>query len=77
MAIAEQIGEPIALKVRRSAPTYAGDIDAILLGLEGAAAVRAGWRELEQRVEQTRSSWQGAMLQRLLATGSRSARSHG
>jgi acyl-CoA synthetase (NDP forming)/GNAT superfamily N-acetyltransferase len=69
VAIAEQIGGPIALKARRQPPAYAGDIDAVLLGLEGEAAVKAGWRELEQRVQQTGSPWMGAIVQRLRPPG--------
>ena len=69
VAIAEQIGGPIALKARRRPPAYAGDIDAVLLGLEGEAAVRAGWRELERRVQQTGWPWIGAIVQRLMPPG--------
>jgi acyl-CoA synthetase (NDP forming)/RimJ/RimL family protein N-acetyltransferase len=69
VAIAKQIGGPIALKARRRPPAYAGDIDAVLLGLEGAAAVRAGWRELERRVRQTGWPWIGAIVQRLMPPG--------
>ena len=70
VAIAEQIGGPIALKARRRPPAYAGDIDAVLLGLEGEGAVRAGWRELERRVQQTGWPWIGAIVQRLMPPGS-------
>ena len=69
VAIAEQIGGPIALKARRRPPAYAGDIDAVLLGLEGEGAVRAGWRELERRVQQTGWPWIGAIVQRLMPPG--------
>ena len=69
VAIAEQIGGPIALKAARRPPAYAGDIDAVLLGLEGEAAVRAGWRELERRVQQTGRPWSGAVVQRLMPPG--------
>ena len=69
VAIAEHIGGPIALKATRQPPAYAGDIDAVLLGLEGEASVRAGWRELEQRVQQTGSPWMGAIVQRLMPPG--------
>ena len=69
VTIAEQIGGPIALKAGRRAPAYAGDIDAVLLGLEGEAAVRAGWRELERRVQQTGWPWIGAIVQRLMPPG--------
>jgi acyl-CoA synthetase (NDP forming)/ribosomal protein S18 acetylase RimI-like enzyme len=69
VAIAEQIGGPIALKARRRPPAYAGDIDAVLLGLEGEGGVRAGWRELERRVRQTGWPWVGAIVQRLMPPG--------
>ena len=69
VAIADQIGAPIALKARRQPPAYAGDIDAVLLGLEGEGAVRAGWRELKRRVQQTGWPWIGAIVQRLMPPG--------
>ena len=69
VAIAEQIGGPIALKAVRPPPAYAGDIDAVLLGLQGEAAVRAGWQELQRRVRQTGRPWTGALLQRLMPPG--------
>jgi acetate---CoA ligase (ADP-forming) len=67
--IAGQLGAPIALKAARRPPAYAGDIDAVLLGLEGEGAVRAGWRELERRVQQTGWPWIGAIVQRLMPPG--------
>jgi acyl-CoA synthetase (NDP forming)/ribosomal protein S18 acetylase RimI-like enzyme len=69
VAMAEEIGGPIALKARRRPPAYAGDIDAVLLGLQGEAAIRAGWRELERRVQQTGWPWIGAVVQRLMPPG--------
>jgi acetate---CoA ligase (ADP-forming) len=69
VATAEQIGGPIALKARRRPPAYAGDIDAVLLGLEGERAVRSGWRELQRRVQQTGWPWIGAIVQRLMPPG--------
>ena len=68
-AAAEQIGGPIALKAVRPPPAYAGDIDAVLLGLEGEAAVRAGWQELQRRVRQSGRPWAGAALQQLMPPG--------
>ena len=44
------VGGPVALKADAPPPAHAGDIDAVLLGLEGEAAVRAGWEELRRRV---------------------------
>jgi acyl-CoA synthetase (NDP forming) len=69
VATAELIGGPIALKARRRPPAYAGDIDAVLLGLEGERAVRSGWRELQRRVQQTGWPWIGAIVQRLMPPG--------
>jgi acyl-CoA synthetase (NDP forming) len=69
VAINAEIGGPIALKPWRRPPAYADDIDAVLLGLEGEAPLRAGWRELERRVHQTGWPWVGAIVQRLMPPG--------
>ena len=69
VAAAEDIGGPIAVKANRPPPAYAGDIDAVLLGLEGPAAVRAGWQELERRVRQSGLPFTGAVLQPLMPPG--------
>ena len=69
VAAAERIGGPIALKADFPAPAHAGDIDAVLLGLAGDAAVRAGWRELERRVQSAGRSWTGAVVQPLVEPG--------
>jgi len=69
VAAAEQIGGAIALKAVRRPPAYAGDIDAVLLGLHGEPAVRAGWQELERRVHHTGKPWSGAIVQRLMPPG--------
>jgi acyl-CoA synthetase (NDP forming)/RimJ/RimL family protein N-acetyltransferase len=69
IAAAEQIGGPIALKADISPPVYAGEIDAVLLGLRGQAAIRAGWEELERRVRQAECPFIGAVLQRLMPPG--------
>jgi acyl-CoA synthetase (NDP forming)/RimJ/RimL family protein N-acetyltransferase len=68
-AAAEAGGGPVALKARFAPPAHAGDVDAALLGLEGEAAVRAGWRELERRVVAAGRPWEGAVLQPLVAPG--------
>ena len=64
-----EIGGPVALKADFAAPAHASDIDAVLLGLEGEAAVRSGWRELERRVQTAGREWTGAIVQRLVAPG--------
>ncbi|HEX2104398.1 MAG TPA: GNAT family N-acetyltransferase [Solirubrobacteraceae bacterium] len=69
VAAAERIGGPVALKADFAPPARAGDIDAVLLGLEGGAAVRAGWEELERRVLAAGREWSGARVQPLAGPG--------
>jgi acyl-CoA synthetase (NDP forming)/RimJ/RimL family protein N-acetyltransferase len=69
VAAANRVGGPIALRADFPAPARAGDIDAVLLGLEGGAAVRAGWEELERRVVAAGREWGGALVQRLVDPG--------
>ena len=69
LAVAQEIGGPVALKADVATPARAGDIDAVLLGLEGETAVRSGWRELERRVQAAGREWTGAIVQRLAAPG--------
>ena len=69
LAVAREIGGPLALKADFAAPSHGSEIDAILLGLEGEAAVRSGWRELERRVQTAGREWIGAIVQRLVAPG--------
>jgi acyl-CoA synthetase (NDP forming)/GNAT superfamily N-acetyltransferase len=69
VAVAAEIGTPVALKANFAAPAHASDIDAVLLGLEDEPALRSGWRELEQRVHTAGREWTGAILQRLIAPG--------
>jgi acyl-CoA synthetase (NDP forming) len=52
-----------------SRPCAASDIDAVLRGLDGEAALRSGWRELEQRVHATGREWAGAIVQPMVAPG--------
>jgi acetate---CoA ligase (ADP-forming) len=69
VAVAEEIGAPVALKADFVAPGHSSDIDAVLLGLEGGSALRSGWRELERRVHAAEREWIGAIVQRLIAPG--------
>ena len=69
VAVAAEIGAPVALKADFAAPAHASDIDAVLLGLEDESRVRSGWRELEQRVQAAGREWIGAIVQRLIAPG--------
>ena len=66
---AGEIGGPLALKADFPPPAQAGDLDAVLLGLEGDDAVRAGWRELERRVRAAGREWLGAVVQPLAGGG--------
>ena len=66
---ADRVGAAIALKADFEPPADAGDIDAVLLGLDGEAAVRAGWLELERRVGLSGRVWTGAIVQPLVGPG--------
>jgi len=69
VALAAEIGAPVALKADLAAPAHASDIDAVLLGLRGTAAVRSCWRELERRVRAAGREWTGAIVQRMVKSG--------
>ena len=69
VAVAAEIGAPVALKADFAAPAHASDIDAVLLGLKGEPAVRSCWRELERRVRAAGREWTGAIVQRLVEPG--------
>ena len=69
VAVAAEIGAPVALKADFAAPAHASDIDAVMLGVKGESAVRSGWRELERRVHAAGREWIGAIVQRMVAPG--------
>lgn len=66
---AERLGGPVALKADFPPPGHAGDVDAVLLGLDGPEAIRAGWREIERRVDAAGREWHGAIVQPLVPPG--------
>jgi acyl-CoA synthetase (NDP forming) len=68
-AVAETIDGPIALKASFPPPAHAGDVDAVLLGLQGRDAVRSAWNELERRVRAAGRPWTGAVVQPLVSAG--------
>src|SRR5919199_4258606 len=69
VAAAARAGRPVALKADFPPPAYSGDVDAVLLGLEGEAAVRAGWDELARRVAGAGRRWGGVLVQPLAGPG--------
>jgi acyl-CoA synthetase (NDP forming)/RimJ/RimL family protein N-acetyltransferase len=69
IAVAAEIGAPVALKADFVAPEHASDIDAVMLALEGESALRSGWHELERRVQAAGREWIGAIVQRLVGSG--------
>ena len=69
VAVAAEIDVPVALKADFAPPAHAGDVDAVLLGLEGETAVRSGWRELERRVGAAGRESTGVIVQPLVAPG--------
>jgi acyl-CoA synthetase (NDP forming)/RimJ/RimL family protein N-acetyltransferase len=69
VAAARDIGAPVALKAAFLASPHASQIHVPLLGLEGDAAVRSGWRELERQVQAAGRAWHGATIQRLAEPG--------
>lgn len=69
VAAAAAVAGPVALKAAVPAPGHASDVDAVLLGLEGKTALRAGWQSLRERVERAGRPWQGAIVQPLADPG--------
>jgi acetate---CoA ligase (ADP-forming) len=69
LAVATDIAGPVTLNADIAAPQRAGEIDAVLLGLEGEATLRSGWHELERRVQGAGGQWTGVIIQRLVSPG--------
>ena len=69
VAAAAGVGGPIALKASLPGPSHAGDIDAVLLGLSGEDAIRAGWQELRRRVSATAYPWRNEVVVQPLLDG--------
>jgi acyl-CoA synthetase (NDP forming)/RimJ/RimL family protein N-acetyltransferase len=69
VAVAAEIGKSVVLKADFEAPGPAGEIDAVLRGLLGEAAIRAGWRELQRRMRVAGYPWIGALVQPLYDSG--------
>ena len=69
VAAAARFGGPIALKASLPGPSHAGDIDAVLLGLTGKDAIRAGWQELHRRVRASAHAWRDEVVVQPLVDG--------
>lgn len=69
VAAAAEIGGPVALKAVSTPPDHASDVDAVLLGLEGEAALRAAWEALRDRVRRAGRPWLGVAVQPLARAG--------
>ena len=69
VSAAAALGRPVVLKADFPPPAHAADVDAVLLGLEGQAAVRAGWQELERRCRAAGRQWRGVTVQPLAGSG--------
>jgi len=66
---AAALGGPVVLKADFPPPAHAADVDAVLLGLEGEASVRAGWQELERRSRAAGREWRGVIVEPLVGSG--------
>ena len=66
---AAALGGPVVLKADFPPPAHAADVDAVLLGLEGEATVRAGWQELERRCRAAGREWRGVTVEPLVGSG--------
>ena len=69
MSSAAVLGGPVVLKADFPPAAHAADVDAVLLGLQGEAAVRAGWQELERRSRAAGRQWRGVIVQPLAGSG--------
>lgn len=66
---AELVAGPVVLKAVLAAWLHPADIDCVLVGLEGDAAVRAGWDELARRAQSAGYSFDQVAVQPLLEVG--------
>ncbi len=69
VSTAAAVGGSVVLKADFNPPAHATDVDAVLLGLEGEVAVRAGWQELERRSRSAGREWRGVIVQPLVGSG--------
>ena len=70
-AAADEIGFPVVLKVISADIVHKSDVGGVMLGLEDADAVRAGYAQMMERVKQAapQAAIEGISVQRLAAAG--------
>lgn len=69
VAAAAALTAPAVLKAIFPPPASPDELDAVLLGLEGETALRAGWEALTDRVVRGGRDWHGAFVQPLAEAG--------
>ncbi len=68
---AAEFGGPVAFKLVSQTITHKSDVGGVVLGLRGAAAVRAAWSGMESSLEQRglRAAMEGALVQEMVPGG--------
>ncbi len=71
VAVAEELGYPVALKVTSTEITHKSDVGGVEIGLSNASAVRAGYERIMAAVRRHRPAAEvdGVMVQQMAATG--------
>jgi acetate---CoA ligase (ADP-forming) len=69
VAAATEVGMPIALKAIAPGLIHKTDAGGVLLGLDGAEAVRAGARQIEEAVSRVGNRLEGLVVQPMAPTG--------
>lgn len=69
IAVAEEVDGALTLRADLTNPPHTSELDAVLQGLKGKSALRAGWGELERRVQIAGRAWTGAIVQPMVPPG--------
>ena len=68
-AAAERIGFPVVLKLISPEISHKTDVGGVLLGIQDAAATRAGFETIKQRAHVAEASLRGVQVQRMISGG--------